>query len=108
MTVRIELLEAKHGFNCVCCRERVRSCEKYIAVVNNDTDRPVRGERYCQHCEEYAIANNEDELADPEVPADGGYDDGESHLRRMEQYGAYRAAGCTDAFWTDRDAGYID
>lgn len=105
MTVRIELLEAKHGFNCVCCRERVRSCEKYIAVVSNETNRPVRGERYCSHCEEYAIINNEDELADP-TPE--GYDDGESHLRRMEAYADYRAAGCTSAYFDDLNGGYID
>jgi hypothetical protein len=98
MTVRIETREAKAGFNCVCCRERVRNCEKYIAVINNDTGRQVRGERYCLHCKEYAVANNEDDLHMP----DDEYDS-EAGLRQRERYAAYQAAGCTKEFWTDED-----
>ena len=98
----IEKLEAKAGFNCVCCCERVRTCEKYWQVTLNG--RNVRGERYCIHCEEYAIGNNP-EAVDEHVFAE---DDGERFLRQQETYAAYQAAGCTNAYWTDRDAGYCE
>ena len=98
MTVRIETREAKAGFNCVCCRERVRTCEKYIAVIATATGRQVSGERYCTHCEQYAIANNEDKGF--ELPYE---DNGESGLRMREMYGDYKAAGATKEFWTDMD-----
>jgi hypothetical protein len=83
----------------------VRTCEKYLQVVkSNGSD--VRGEKYCTSCEGYAYENNPDAVGDVDEYA-GHSDDGESHLRMMEEYGAYRAAGCSDAFWGDRDAGYI-
>lgn len=102
MKVYIETREATAGFNCCCCKERVRNCEKYTAVINNATGRQVRGERYCKHCYEYAVANNEDELE--MTPSD----DGEAGLRMREAYGAYAAGGCTATFWDDLNAGYID
>ena len=98
MTIRIELREAKSGFNCVCCSERVRTCEKFHIVIDSATDSPVRGERYCTHCYEYAVCNNEDQGF--ELPYE---DDGESGLRMRETYAAYQAAGCTKEFWTDQD-----
>ena len=95
--MRIEKREAKSGFNCVSCGERVRNCEKYLQVVENG--RPVRGERYCVHCEQIAHENN---------PIEGDDDDGERGLREREAYAAYQYGGCTSAYWDDRDAGYIN
>lgn len=94
--ITIETREAKRGFNCTCCGERVRQCEKYLQVLDNDS--PVRGERYSIHCRRLAEANN---------PTDGGDDDGEAGLRAREAYGAYAAEGCTGNYWADLDAGYI-
>jgi len=94
-------LEAKHGFNCTCCSERVRTCEKYLQV-KNDSGTNRRCERYCLNCEQYAHMNNEDIAA-------GNDDDGEAHLRSMEDFAAYRAAGVsTDTYFSDRDAGYAN
>ena len=94
--MKVEKREATHGFKCVCCGEYIRTCEKYFQVVHNG--KPVRGERYCIECECQAYENNEIEAED----------DGERFLRQMENYADYRAAGCPDAYWEDRDAGYVE
>jgi hypothetical protein len=66
-----------------------------LQVVNND--RPVRGERYCVHCERIARLNNDiDDMPDEE-----------QGLRRREAYAAYQAAGCTSDYFDDLNAGYI-
>jgi len=95
----IKKIEAKRWVKCVCCGGNTVTCEKYWQVYN-DNGKQRRGERYCVHCESYAYANNED-------IRDGG-DDGEAGLRQREDYAAYRAAGCTQEYWTDRDAGYCN
>ena len=90
--------EAKSWIKCSCCSAQIRTCEKFLQVVNeNGKDR--RGERYCTHCEKYARMNNED--IDVE-------EDGETHLRSMEDYAAYQAAGCAHEYFNDRDAGYCE
>jgi len=78
---------------CVSCGETIRKFEKYINLGP--------GERYCTGCEDIALENNPD--AGDDCQDD---DDGERHLRQMEDFGAYQAAGCTGAYWGDRDAGY--
>lgn len=93
-------IEAKRGFNCTSCGERVRNCEKFLQVKNDD-DTNRKGEKYCLNCREIAEENNADIYREME-------DDGESHLRAMEDFAAYKAAGCTDAYWEDRDAGYAN
>ena len=95
---KLETREAKTWTRCTCCSEQIRTCEKYLQVTENG--RNVRGERYCLHCEKYARMNNDIDDQDDDQ------DDGEEHLREMEDFAAYRAAGCTEAFWTDREAGY--
>jgi|LakMenE01Jun11ns_1017448.scaffolds.fasta_scaffold8717338_1 hypothetical protein len=95
--ITLQIVAAKSWIKCVACSEQVRTDEKYIQVMNND--KPIRGERYCRGCEKYARLNNEcDEI--PDVC------DGEEHLRQMEEYGAYMAAGCASAYWEDKQAGY--
>ena len=92
--------EATSGFNCVSCRERVRTCEKYWQVREGTSN--VRGERYCLDCERYARMNN-----DVDRVRDDNYDDdGEAGLRSREEYAAYSAMGCASSYWEDRDAGY--
>jgi len=93
----ISKISAKKWLKCVCCGEQVRTGELYFQVELNG--KPVRGERYCVGCESYAVENN------PE--ASSYRDDDEQHLRDREAYASYRAAGCTEAYWTDKDAGYI-
>lgn len=94
-------MEAKYRIKCVGCGEQVRTCEKYLQVQVNGKN--VRGERYCTGCERIARLNN------PEAEGDATpEDDGESHLRAMEDYAAYRAAGCSQEYWTDRDNGYAN
>lgn len=84
------------GVKCSCCAEFVPPMHPYLQVVNeNGSDR--RGERYCVDCRDVATENN------PDITE---LDDGERHLRQMEDYAAYRAAGCTEAYYEDRDAGY--
>jgi hypothetical protein len=91
-------MHATKWFKCVCCSEQIRTDELYIAVVN-DSGKIVKGERYCLDCEDYAIENND--IID-------NTDDGESHLRSMEDYAAYQAAGCTSEYWSDRDNGFCN
>ena len=100
----IEKQSATRWFKCVCCGEQVRSDEKYIQVTLRG--KPVKGERYCLECETYAYDNNPD--AAMEQLTVTVWDDGERHLRQMEDYAAYRAAGCTEAYWGDRDNGYCN
>ena len=97
--MRIETRETTHGFKCVCCGEYIKTCEKYLQVMNGN--KPVRGEKYCVDCEEPARQNND-------VDTDDREDDGERFLRQMENWADYSAAGCPDAYWTDRDAGYVE
>lgn len=103
--------EAQSYVRCVSCGSNTRKCERYLQVFHtNKNGEWKKGERYCIHCEKYARLNNE--LAESEIyrnnpplSQDCGCD--ESGLRMREEYAAYKAAGCTDKFWSDRDAGYI-
>lgn len=97
---KIKKQRAKSWIKCSCCGEQVRTDEKYFQVIN-DNGKNRRGERYCCGCESYAYENNDDIV-------DDDYDDGERHLRQMEDYAAYHAAGCTSEYWNDRDAGYCN
>lgn len=100
--MHIEKREATRWIKCVCCGEMIHTCEKYLQVVN-DSGKDVRGERYCLDCEEYAYENN------PELRENArDEDDGERHLRMMEHYADYSAAGCREAFWDDLNGGYLD
>ncbi len=98
--MKVRKQEAAKSFKCCCCGEIIRKCETYAQVINGD--QPVRGERYCVDCEPYAYQNNE---IDARAAA---YDDGEHHLRQMENYAAYQAAGCSAAYWDDQAAGYVE
>lgn len=98
MSLKIETREATYSLSCVCCGERVRTCERYIQVINTTTGKNVRGERYCLHCEEEAKENNDISNDEPD------FGSGE---RLREAYGAYQAAGCTSAFFDDLNGGYI-
>jgi hypothetical protein len=91
----IEKREAKHQIKCSCCGSTVRTCEKYLQVLNDDS--PVRGERYCIHCETEAYENNPDIGMAPESTAE----------RRREEFAAYQAAGCPSTYFDDQQAGYI-
>jgi hypothetical protein len=91
----LEKIEAKSFCKCCCCGETIRKCEKLFQLMEDG--KAVRGERYCVSCEDIAYENND--IRDDE-------DDGESHLRAMEDYAAYSYAGCTQEYWNDRDAGY--
>ena len=94
----IEKRSAAKFLKCSCCEGQIRTCESFLQVVNNDTGKDVRGEKYCVHCEKYARMNNEiGEVSDDE----------EQHLREREEYAAYQAAGCTSEFYNDKNAGYI-
>ena len=77
---------------CSCCEESIRKYEEHFQVY--DGEKAVRGERYCVACESVAYENNE--------CGGDSQDDGESHLRRMEDYAAYQANGCTSAYWEDQ------
>ena len=96
--LEIRTQRAKSFGKCRSCGEQWRTDEKILVVVNLDTDKPVRGEKYCVRCKDMAELNNDT----------GCDDDGESHLRSMEDFAAYRAAGCVNAYWDDRNAGYAD
>jgi hypothetical protein len=99
----IETREAKSWVKCCCCQAQIRTCEKFLQVVK-DNGKDLRGERYCPNCEDYAHKNNDiHENTDWRQE-----DDGEAHLRSMEDYAAYKAAGATDAYWSDRDNGYCN
>lgn len=100
--MRIETREASKWVKCVSCGEMVRTCEKYLQVVNSRGN-DVRGEKYCLGCEDYAYENN------PEINGapDEREPDGEEHLRRMEAYAEYQYNGNTSAYWDDLNGGYI-
>jgi hypothetical protein len=90
--------QATKWVKCAACAEMITTMKKYIQVVGiNGKD--VRGERYCVGCEKYARLNND--ITDINVQDD------ERHLREREDYAAYQAAGCTAAYWTDRDSGKV-
>lgn len=93
--------EAKSWIKCSCCSAQVRTCEKFLQVVN-DNGKDRRGERYCLHCENYAHMNNED------IGTEADVDDGEHHLRQMENFAAYRAAGCSHEYFNDQAAGFVE
>jgi hypothetical protein len=96
---QLEKRFAKKWLKCQCCEEQIRSLESYFQVVEESgSDR--KGERYCKGCLSYAIANNED------ITSDEG--DGDDGIRSRETYAAYQAAGCTNEYWGDRDAGYAN
>ena len=99
----IVVKEAKHYLKCVSCREGIRTCEKFLQVTSNG--KAVRGERYCLSCKRIAIANND--IGDDSDDSNDS-DDGERFLRQMENYAAYQYNGCTNEYWTDRDAGYCE
>ena len=103
--------EAQSYVRCVSCGCNTRKCERYLQVYTTNKNgewKKEKGERYCVHCEKYARLNNdvtEDEIFRNNPPPD--IRDDEARLRLREEYAAYRASGCTDKFWSDRDAGYI-
>lgn len=77
---------AERSGKCACCGEYWRKHERCIVVEGERS-------RYCVHCRENV-----------ELMFDDGID--HNHERQMEDYAAYRAAGCINEYWTDRDAGY--
>ena len=103
--------EAQSYVRCVSCGYNTRKCERYLQVYTTNKNgewKKEKGERYCVHCEKYARLNNdvtEDEIFRNNPPPD--IRDDEARLRLREEYASYRASGCTDKFWSDRDAGYI-
>ena len=81
---------------CEGCGERIRPDEKHYDFRPNTKT----AGKYCLGCLELGQENYAPEIDDD--------DDGERSLRQREAYAAYQAAGCTGAYWQDRDAGYCD
>jgi len=107
--VKIDVHESKSKkTRCVCCDASIFTCEKYWQVVNATTGKAVAGEKYCKRCSDLAYANWKEEIEAYIYRDEPQHDNGEQHLRQAEDYASYRAAGCTDAYWTDRDAGYAN
>lgn len=79
---------ASRGFKCFC-GERVNAHERYTQETTS-TGKVIK---HCRFCESPS-------------PDPVHEDDGEEHLRQMEDYAAYRAAGATESYWQDRDAGF--
>lgn len=77
---------AKRWVKCSCCSEQIRTGERFITIYGMK-------DRFCESCEDNArlteSLNNEDE-----------------HIRQAEDFAAYRVAGCSAAYWEDRDSGY--
>ena len=108
---------------CVSCGETIRRHEQRTIVIRDDESR-VRGECYCEHCEELAVINNDcveypdsDSGVFPDLNTWDAHvnadvhsldDDDERHLRSREAYAEYQCSGSTEHYWTDRDAGYCD
>jgi len=83
---------------CCCCAESIRIGERVHIVESNG--KPIRGQKYCEACSKY-IPEVHPELLE-------NHDNEECHLRQMEDFAAYRAAGCVDSYWQDRDNGYAN
>jgi hypothetical protein len=102
-------MSAKAYVKCVCCGGNTRRDERYLQVFRSDGDewRPIKGERYCVHCEKYARVNNEvtAEVSRNTPPAVER--DDERGLRLREEYAAYQAVNCASSFFDDLNAGYI-
>lgn len=81
---------ATRRLSCRACGEYVFPGEKFTELTDGK-----RVEKYCRFC------HPEDANCEPE-----GVDEAERALRQAEDYAAYRAAGCADQYWSDRDAGY--
>lgn len=96
----IEKKSATSGGNCASCSERWRKFEQCIMVVNVRTGKGVRGERYCVHCESAARNNNV-------IGSDDEVDAIQAAEMKREAWAGYQAAGCTEHFWTDQDAGLV-
>jgi len=102
MMVTIETRESKtKRTKCSCCESLIFTCEKYFQVVNYNTGKPVSGGKYCKGCKEEM-----NETWDDKIIEEDDDDDGEAGLRQREDYAAYRVAGCTHEYWSDRDEGY--
>ena len=90
---RIEKVEAKNWGKCCCCGAQWRTCEKFLMVVR-DNGTPIRGERYCVHCEKYAKLNNPDTT--PEEDAEHRFE------REREEFAAYYTQGMGSRYFEDR------
>jgi len=86
---------------CECCSETVMRDERCVLVTLPSKKRALV---YCLSCEDVARKDNPEAIE----PSGTHYDDndGEAGLRMAEDFAAYQSAGCTSAYWTDRDAGY--
>ena len=83
---------------CSCCEDQIPTGEKYSEV-----DR----QKYCHHTNchtHYIFENHPDAYSERNLENDNA----ERHLRQMEDYGAYGAAGCQSAYWEDRDNGFCN
>jgi hypothetical protein len=96
--MQIEKREATRWIKCVCCGKMIHPFERYFQVVHDD-GKAV----HCLACEDTIYENND--ISSNNI--DDAYES-ERHLRSMEDFADYRAAGCTDAYWDDRDAGYCN
>lgn len=83
---------------CPICSEQIRTLEPCWVVDRN-------GKVSQAYCDTHSL---EDVLIEHPDAVEPDEDDGESHLRSMEDFAAYKYAGNTEAYWSDRDAGYAN
>ena len=94
--MRIETTVATEWHKCSCCSEQIRTGERVIRLMNGK--RPVKGETYCEDCQCYAYENNIDAIDADEAERNAE--------REREEWAAYLAAGATQEYFNDREAGY--
>ena len=97
----LQTVSATRWVKCSCCSEQIRTCEQVAQVVNLSTGKVARGGSFCTDCAERGYPGENFDLVSSPGP------DGEEGLRDREAYAAYQAAGCSDQFFADRDAGYV-
>jgi len=117
MSHSLVLIGIDQGFKrCDSCGDTIRKHEsRWVLAEPRPKDiHTIRGFAYCESCEEMALENAKsfkewdgetyNSLTQMEDEVEN---DGESHLRLMEEYGAYQAQGCTQEFFPDLEEGFI-
>lgn len=82
---------------CGICSEQLRTLESAILIMRD-------GKQVKAYCDHHLIADILE--MHPDLDLAQSEADEEQHLRSMEDYAAYQYAGCTEAYYGDRDAGF--
>jgi hypothetical protein len=104
--VKLVSVNSDRFTKCGCCNGQIRHSEPRWQLQN---EKKRSQGTFCGPCIKQGYAAKQAELNDQEL-VDEFYEpcEDESHLRSMEDYAAYRYAGCESEYWNDRNSGYAN